>query len=39
MAIEVGVAVLAAERARPELVDALDRLVTEIDGLLDDFPA
>jgi GntR family transcriptional repressor for pyruvate dehydrogenase complex len=37
MAIEVGVAVLAAERARPELLDALDRLVTEIDGLLDDF--
>jgi GntR family transcriptional repressor for pyruvate dehydrogenase complex len=38
MAIEVGVAVLAAERARPELLDALDRLVVEIDGLLDDFP-
>jgi GntR family transcriptional repressor for pyruvate dehydrogenase complex len=39
MAIEVGVAVLAAERGRPEVLDALDRLVTEIDGLLHDFPA
>jgi DNA-binding FadR family transcriptional regulator len=39
MAIEVGVAVLAAERARPALLDALDRLVIEIDGLLDDYPA
>jgi GntR family transcriptional regulator, transcriptional repressor for pyruvate dehydrogenase complex len=39
MAIEVGVAVLAAERARPKVLDALDRLVTEIDALLDDFPA
>ena len=39
MAIEVGIAVLAAERAQPELVDALDRIVVKIDGLLDDFPA
>ena len=39
MAIEVGVAVLAAERARPELLEPLDGLVSQIDGLLDDFPA
>jgi DNA-binding FadR family transcriptional regulator len=38
-AVEVGIAVLAAERATPERADALDELVTEIDGLLDDFPA
>jgi DNA-binding FadR family transcriptional regulator len=39
MVIEVGIAVLAAERAQPELLDALDRLVIEIDGLLDDYPS
>ncbi|HEX8977750.1 MAG TPA: FCD domain-containing protein [Solirubrobacteraceae bacterium] len=39
MAIEVGIAVLAAERARPELLDSLDALVVEIDGLLHDYPA
>src|SRR6201994_1240104 len=32
MAIEVGVAVLAAERARPALLDSLERFVVEIDG-------
>jgi DNA-binding FadR family transcriptional regulator len=39
MAVEVGIAVLAAERAVPERLDALDRLVIAIDGMLDDFPA
>jgi DNA-binding FadR family transcriptional regulator len=39
MAIEVGVAVLAAERARPALLDSLERFVVEIDGLLHDYPA
>ncbi len=39
MAVEVGIAVLAAERAQPELIDALDVIVVEIDALLDDFPA
>jgi DNA-binding FadR family transcriptional regulator len=39
MTVEVGVAVLAAERAGPEAVDALEELVVGIDGVLDDFPA
>ncbi len=39
MAVEVGVAVLAAERAEPEMLDALDELVQTLAGLLDDFPA
>ncbi len=39
MAVEVGVAVLAAERAEPELLDALDELVLALDELLEDFPA
>jgi DNA-binding FadR family transcriptional regulator len=39
MAVEVGVAVLAAERARPEMLDTLDELVVAIDGMLDDFAA
>lgn len=39
MAIEVGVAVLAAERADPEMLDALDELVSALDGMLEDFPA
>ncbi len=37
MAVEVGVAVLAAERAPIELLDALDELVVMLDGLLEDF--
>ncbi len=39
MAVEVGVAVLAAERAEPEMLDALDELVVALDGMLEDFPA
>ncbi len=39
MMVEAGVVLLAAERARPATIDALDDLVTAIDGLLDDFPA
>ncbi len=39
MAVEVGVSVLAAERADEETLDTLDGLVTAIDGLLKDFPA
>jgi DNA-binding FadR family transcriptional regulator len=39
MAIEVGIAVLAAERADPRRLDELDRIVVAIDDLLDDFPA
>jgi DNA-binding FadR family transcriptional regulator len=39
MAVEVGVAVLAAERAQPDVLDALDELVVAIDGMLEDFPS
>jgi GntR family transcriptional regulator, transcriptional repressor for pyruvate dehydrogenase complex len=39
MTVEVGIAVLAAERARPEMVAVLDELVVAIDETLDDFPA
>jgi GntR family transcriptional regulator, transcriptional repressor for pyruvate dehydrogenase complex len=39
MAVEVGVAVLAAERAEPDMLAALDELVVAIDGMLEDFPA
>jgi len=39
MTVEVGIAVLAAERSRPDLVDALEELVIAIDDTLDDFPA
>ena len=37
MVVEIGVAVLAAERAAPELLDALEELVVAIDGMLEDF--
>ena len=39
MTVEVGIAVLAAERAQPAGIDALEELVVAIDDLLDDFPA
>jgi DNA-binding FadR family transcriptional regulator len=39
MAVELGVAVLAAERAEPEMLDALDDLVIALDGMLEDFAA
>jgi GntR family transcriptional regulator, transcriptional repressor for pyruvate dehydrogenase complex len=39
MAVEVGVAILAAARAEPEVLDVLDDLVVAIDGMLEDFPA
>jgi GntR family transcriptional repressor for pyruvate dehydrogenase complex len=39
MSVEVGIAILAAERAQPERVDPLDEMVAAIDGLLHDFPA
>ena len=39
LAVEVGVAVLAAERADAESLDALDELVEMLDGMLTDFPS
>jgi GntR family transcriptional regulator, transcriptional repressor for pyruvate dehydrogenase complex len=39
MMVEVGIAVLAAERSTAAKVDELDVLVATMDGLLDDFPA
>jgi GntR family transcriptional repressor for pyruvate dehydrogenase complex len=39
MAVEVGIAVLACERAEPGALDILDHLAISLDGLLDDFPA
>ena len=39
MAVEVGVAVLAAERATAATLDALDELVVALDGMLEDFAA
>jgi DNA-binding FadR family transcriptional regulator len=39
LAFEVGIAVLAAERADPDRLDALDQLVMAIDDMLDDFGA
>jgi DNA-binding FadR family transcriptional regulator len=39
MTVEVGIAVIAAERAQPVGVDALEDLVVAIDDLLDDFTA
>jgi GntR family transcriptional regulator, transcriptional repressor for pyruvate dehydrogenase complex len=39
MAVEVGVAVLAAERAEPGQLNSLDELVVALDGMLDDFAA
>jgi len=39
IAVEVGVAVLAAERAQADQIEPLGRLVAEMDDLMDDFPA
>lgn len=39
MSVEIGVAVLAAERAVPEQIDLLDELVVAIDDMLYDFGA
>lgn len=39
LAVEVGVVVLAAERANPGAVDALEDLVDQLDSMLDDFAA
>jgi DNA-binding FadR family transcriptional regulator len=39
MAVEVGVAVLAAERADQASLTALEALVTALDATLEDFPA
>jgi DNA-binding FadR family transcriptional regulator len=39
MAVEVGIAVLAAERVEGELLDSLDELVVALGGMLTDFPA
>ncbi len=39
MAVEIGVAVLATERADLELLDPLDELVVALDGMLEDFTA
>ena len=39
MAVEVGVAVLAAERAQPATLNALDRLALALEGMLHDFDA
>jgi GntR family transcriptional regulator, transcriptional repressor for pyruvate dehydrogenase complex len=39
LAVETGIAALAAERAHPERLDALDQLAVAIDGMLEDFAA
>lgn len=39
MAVEVGVAVLAAERANPQMLSALDELASALEEMLDDFGA
>jgi DNA-binding FadR family transcriptional regulator len=39
LAVELGVAVLAAERARPGDLDALDEVAVTLEGALEDFPA
>jgi GntR family transcriptional regulator, transcriptional repressor for pyruvate dehydrogenase complex len=39
LAVELGVAVLAAERARPEAIEPLNELVRQMEERLDDFPA
>ena len=39
LAVELGVVVLAAERATPQDLDALDEVASLLDGALEDFPA
>jgi len=39
LAVELGVAVLAAERAQPEDLDALDEIAQTLEGTLEDFTA
>jgi DNA-binding FadR family transcriptional regulator len=39
LAVELGVAVLAAERARPSDLDALDEVAVALEGVLEDFPS
>jgi GntR family transcriptional repressor for pyruvate dehydrogenase complex len=39
LATELGVAVLACDRAQPEMLAPLDRLIDAMDALLGDFPA
>jgi GntR family transcriptional repressor for pyruvate dehydrogenase complex len=39
MAVEIGVALLAAERAETEILGVLDEVVVALDGMLEDFPA
>ncbi len=39
MAVEVGIAVLAAERADPESIATLEELIDALDGMLEDFTA
>jgi len=39
LAVELGVALLAAERARPEALEALERLACALDEMLEDFSA
>jgi GntR family transcriptional repressor for pyruvate dehydrogenase complex len=39
LAVELAVAVLAAERAEPEALEQLDELVAGMDATLEDFPA
>jgi GntR family transcriptional regulator, transcriptional repressor for pyruvate dehydrogenase complex len=38
LAVELGVAALAAERASSDALDALDQLALALEGLVDDFP-
>jgi DNA-binding FadR family transcriptional regulator len=39
MAIEIGIAAVAAQRAEPEMLYALDSVVIALDGMLEDFSA
>jgi GntR family transcriptional regulator, transcriptional repressor for pyruvate dehydrogenase complex len=39
LAVELGVAVLAAERAEPAVVEKLNELIAELEDSLEDFPA